>query len=136
MILENGFFKTDIQTIFVDAHFKFRGFSLMYEYAKRTADDPIAKDSNNIPTGDIVNVGSSNNIQFSYLTNSNFAFTLRNTIINYDKIYQQNDNKQFTIGISKLFRGHKLKIQSDLTFEEKYNSNKNLIYRLQLDIHF
>jgi len=136
MILENGFFKTDIQTIFVDAHFKFRGFSLMYEYAKRTADDPIAKDSNNNPTGDIVNVGSSNNIQFSYLTNSNFAFTLRNTYINYDKIYQYNDNKQFTLGISKLFRGHKLKIQSDLTFEEKYNSNKNLIYRVQLDIHF
>lgn len=108
----------------------------MYEFAKRTADDPIAKDSYNNPTGDIVNVGSSNNVQFSYLTNSNFAFTLRNTNINYDQIHQFNNNKQFTFGISKLFRGHKLKIQSDLTFEEKYKSNKSLIYRFQIDIHF
>ena len=136
MIIDNGFFKTDIQTIFIDAHFKFRGFSLMYEFAKRTADDPIAKDSFNNPTGDIVNVGSSNNVQFSYLTNSNFAFTLRNTNINYDQIHQFNNNKQLTFGISKLFRGHKLKIQSDLTFEEKYKSNKSLIYRFQIDIHF
>jgi len=37
-----GFFETDITTIFVDADFKFRGFSFLGEYANRTAENEIA----------------------------------------------------------------------------------------------
>ena len=41
---------TDQTTIFIDAMYKHNGFSFMGEYAKRTADDEVAKDEN----GDII----------------------------------------------------------------------------------
>jgi len=40
-----GFYETNISTFFVDAMFKYNGFSLMGEYSYRDAANPIAKNS-------------------------------------------------------------------------------------------
>ena len=130
-----GFFKTDIKTLFVNSHFKYMGLSFMGEYANRSSDDAISKNSDGSLTGDIVNDGSAINFQIGYVTPSNVAITTRFTNIKFkDIIY--NDTEQLTIGLSKYFVKHKLKIQSDLTSEKSMNNKNKIFYRLQFEIHF
>ncbi len=132
-----GFFKTDIKSLFVNSHFKYMGLSFMGEYASRTSDDAISKNSDGSLTGDIVNDGSAINFQIGYVTPSNVALTTRFTNIKFkDIMYPKNDTEQLTIGLSKYFVKHKLKIQSDLTSEKSMNNKNKIFYRLQFEIHF
>ena len=132
-----GFFKTDIKSLFVNSHFKYMGLSFMGEYASRTSDDAISKNSDGSLTGDIVNDGSAINFQIGYVTPSNVAITTRFTNIKFkDNIYPKNDTEQLTIGLSKYFVKHKLKIQSDFTSEKSMNNKNKIFYRLQFEIHF
>lgn len=132
-----GLFETDINTWFVDLMFKYRGFSLMGEYAYRTADNPIAVNSDGTPTGDIVLVGDGINLQTGYVFPNNIELSGRYTHISPDfGITGRNDETQYTLGLSKYFVGHKLKVQTDLSYLSVDGSRDNLIYRLQLDLHF
>ena len=137
MRTDYGLFETDITTFFINSHFKYRGFSFMGEYADRNTNDEFAKNSDRSLTGDIVNVGSAFSIQTSYVLLSNIAITGRYTNINFDKIVtNNNDITQYTLGLSKYFEKHKLKIQSDMTYENSMFSNDKIFFRLQFEIHF
>jgi len=57
MVNDVGFFETNINTLFVDAMLKYKGFSFMAEYSNRDADDPIAKNSDGSETGVTVSEG-------------------------------------------------------------------------------
>ena len=109
----------------------------MAEYANRDADDPIAKNEDNSLTGEVVNIGNSTNIQMCYVTPSNLAITGRYTNVNFDSIVSSNNKiTQYSIGLSKYVAKHKLKVQTDLTYEDSVSSSNKLVYRLQFDIHF
>ncbi len=132
-----GFYETNINTIFVDAMFKYKGFSLMAEYADRDAKDPFAKNSDGSLTGDEVQVGTGLNLQAGYLLNSNWEISGRFTNIELDQnITGKNPENQYTFGLSKYIAGHKLKVQSDISYLSLDGSNNELMYRLQFDIHF
>ena len=132
-----GFFETNINTLFIDAMFKYNGFSLMAEYADREADDAYAKNSDGTLTGDEVQVGKGLNIQTGYLLPSNWEVSGRYTNIELDKnITGKDAENQYTFGVSRFIVGHKLKIQSDISLLQVDNSNDNWMYRLQFDIHF
>lgn len=132
-----GFHETDISTLFVDALFKFKGFSLMAEYANRTADNPYAKNSDGTLTGLVVQVGKGVNLQSGYLFKNNWELSGRYTNIELDKSITNNNLEQhYTFGVSKYIVGHKLKIQSDISYLDITNSTSHIIYRLQFDIHF
>jgi len=132
-----GYYETDIQTLFVDAMFKYKGFSLMAEYADRDADDPIAKNSDGTLTGDEVQVGNGLNIQAGYLMPSNWEISGRYTNIELDKnITGKVPENQYTLGLSRFIVGHKLKVQTDLSLLQRDGSNDSWMYRLQFDIHF
>ena len=132
-----GFYQTDINTLFFDTHFKYRGFSIMAEYADRTADNPIAKNEDNSPTGDVVNVGDAFNFQMGYVLPSNIAITGRYTNVNFEEIVTaKNKISQYTLGLSRYVAKHKLKVQTDVTYQTTATSNDQLVYRLQFDIHF
>lgn len=137
MLNDTGFYKTNISTLFIDAMFKYKGFSFMGEYAIRDAEDPIAKNSDGTATGDIVQVGSGINLQSGYLFANNWEISSRFTNIILDKsITGENIENQYTIGLSKFIVGHKLKVQTDLSYLSIDNEPNELMYRLQLDIHF
>jgi phosphate-selective porin OprO and OprP len=137
MITDTGFFETNINTLFIDAMFKYNGFSLMAEYADRDADDPIAKNSDGSLTGDEVWVGKGLNIQTGYLFKNNIELSGRYTNIKLDQsITGRNPESQYTLGLSKYIVGHKLKIQTDLSHLEVTNGNNELMYRLQFELHF
>lgn len=132
-----GFYETDITTLFIDAMFKYNGFSLMAEYADRDAKDPYAKNSDGTLTGDEVQVGKGLNLQAGYLFKSNWEISGRFTDIELDKAITGRDpEKQYTLGVSKYLVGHKLKVQTDISHLEITNGTNELMYRLQFDIHF
>jgi len=123
--------------LFVDAMFKYNGFSLMAEFADRDAKDPFAKNSDGTLTGDIVQVGKGLNIQSGYLLKNDWEISGRYTNIELDKnITGKNPENQYTFGISKYIVGHSLKVQTDISYLDIDNSNNELMYRLQFDIHF
>lgn len=132
-----GFFETNINTVFIDAMFKYKGFSFMGEYANRKANDPIAKNSDGSATGQVVQVGNGLNLQTGYLFDSNWEISGRFTRIDLDKeITGLNNQKQYTLGLSKYIVGHKLKVQTDLSYLSEITSTDVLTYRLQLEVHF
>jgi hypothetical protein len=117
--------------------FKYHGFSLMAEYADRDALDPFAKNSDGSLTGDSVQVGNGLNIQTGYLFKNQMEISGRYTNVESDKsITGENPENQYTLGLSKYFVGHKLKVQTDISHLEVANGNNQLMYRLQFDIHF
>ena len=132
-----GFYQTDINTLFFDTHFKYKGFSLMAEYADRDANEPVARNEDNSLTGDVVNIGNATNIQMGYVMPSNLAITGRYTNIDFDYIVSSNNKiTQYTLGLSKYVAKHKLKVQTDITYEDSVSSTNKIVYRLQFDIHF
>ncbi len=132
-----GFYQTNINTLFIDAMFKYKGFSFMAEYADRDAEDPYAKNSNGSLTGDEVQVGRGLNLQTGYLFNNDWEISGRYTNIELDKIVTGNDaENQYTLGVSKYIVGHKLKVQSDISYLSIDGGTNEVMYRLQFDIHF
>lgn len=137
METDNGYHETNISTIFIDAMFKYKGFSLMGEYANRDADDPIALNSDGTETGDIVGVGSSLNLQTGYLLKKDWEISGRFTNVNWDEqITGNTDQNQYTLGVSKYIVGHSLKVQSDISYLDIAGESNELMMRLQMDIHF
>lgn len=142
MVTDTGFYETNINTLFIDAMFKYQGFSLMAEYADRDAKDPFAKNSDDSPLlkdGNqvVVQVGKGLNLQTGYLLKSNWEISGRYTNIELDRaITGKNPESQYTLGVSKYIVGHKLKVQTDISHLEVENGNNELMWRLQFDIHF
>jgi hypothetical protein len=144
MVTSTGFYETDITTLFVDAMFKFKGFSFMGEYANRDADAPIATELNGTPaidedgnaTGDIVLIGSAFNLQAGYLFKNNYEIAGRFTSLEYDEITGASMTEQYTLGVSKYIVGHKLKIQSDISYATVGGNEDSIEFRLGFDLHF
>lgn len=137
MFLEDGsLYQTNINTFFADAIFKYRGFSFHGEFARRDAEDAIAVEADGTPTGDVVNVGNSLNLQAGYLLPSNWEFSGRYTNIRLDAIAGGTDTDQYTAGVSRYIVGHKLKVQSDLSYTTINGEGDNWMFRVQLDVHF
>lgn len=137
MFNDTGFHKTNISTFFMDLMFKYNGFSFMGEYAYRDADNPIAVHSDNTETGAVVQVGNGLNLQSGYLFKNNWEVSARYTHIKLDHdITGKNPETQYTAGLSKYIVGHKLKVQTDLSYLNKVEGFDTLIYRLQVDVHF
>ena len=131
-----GFHQTDINTFFFDGMFKYNGFSFMWEYANRDADNPIARNSDGTETGDVVWVGDGLNLQTGYLLAKDWEVSGRYTNINLDDVTGRNAETQYTLGLSKYIVGHKLKVQTDLSYLSVDGGSDELMYRLQLDVHF
>jgi len=140
MLIDGGeaFYGTNVNSIFVDAMFKYQGFSLMAEYANRDAANPIAINTDESETGDVVSVGNGLNLMSGYLFDNDIELTGRYTSIALDKeLTGQDIESQYTMGVSKYFKGHKLKIQSDISYLTVENDDTSgLMYRMQFELHF
>ena len=108
----------DIQTNMADFLVKYNGWAFAAEYLRRTAVDPITTNED----GDqrFVYVGHGQNFQGSYLFKNNFEVVGRYSQVKPDNDIQTLEEKiqQYTVGVTKYIRGHRLKLQSDLTYEE------------------
>jgi len=138
MIRTDGtIYETDQTTIFADAMFKYNGFSFMGEYAKRSADEAIATEADGTtPTGDIVLTGNALNLQAGYLFKSNYEIAARFTTVDYESETGALPSEQYTFGVNKFVVGHKLKVQSDISYTAVDGNDDNITFRLGFDIHF
>ena len=122
-----------IITIFTDLMFKYKGFSVMGEYAGKTID-------NDIPVVEVLGeviatyyTGKAYNIQAGYLFDNNYEIAIRYTDISPDI---DQEESRYTLGLSKYIVGHKLKVQTDITLRDRDSSSDQLIWRTQMDVHF
>jgi len=137
MRADGSLYETDQTTVFADAMFKHDGFSFMGEYAKRTADDEIATEADGVtPTGDVVLTGNALNLQAGYLFKNNYEIAARFTTLNYESVTGALPTEQYTLGVNKFVVGHKLKVQSDISYTTVDGEASNLTFRLGFDIHF
>ncbi len=144
MFTSTGFYETDITTLFVDAVFKYKGFSFMGEFANRDADAPVAVeadgtpavDEDGNPTDDIVVIGNAINLQAGYLFNNNYEVAGRFTSLDFDDVTGRAMQEQYTLGVSKYIVGHKLKVQSDVNYTTVGGDKDNIEFRLGFDLHF
>ena len=135
---DEGYFTTDITTIFIDLMYKLKGWSLMAEYADRKAQDPIAKNLDGTPTGAIVMEGNSLNVMAGHLFKSNWEITGRFTYVDYANRYTINkgvfDENQYTLGVSKYFAGHNLKLQADVSYKDTDTKDGGILGRIQIEL--
>ena len=126
----------DLNTFFMDMMFKYQGFSIMAEYAHNETGDDIPfvfdESGNNIGT---FYTGNAVNVMVGYNLPSNWEFTARYTSNNPDENVA-NDEKEYTVGISKYVVGHKLKIQTDYSYRNVSGGADLRFFRLQTDVHF
>ncbi|MDG1517686.1 MAG: porin, partial [Flavobacteriales bacterium] len=128
-----------------DFMYKYRGFSLMGEYANADVVNAAGKYVRHDGAVDVgfFEVGEGVNLQGGYLFNNNVELSGRySTYIPFSNtnggLSRQN---QYTIGVSKYVVGHYLKVQSDITLAETMNLSSanwenDLIYRLQFELAF
>lgn len=137
MVTDTGFHETPIKTVFVDAMFKYKGVSFMAEYSSRSADDPIAVNSDGTPTGVVVQVGDAVNLQSGYLFKNNWEVSGRFTHVELDEnLTGTGPQSQYTLGLSKFFVGHKLKVQTDVNYLDLDDDTGVVLWRVQMELHF
>jgi phosphate-selective porin OprO and OprP len=129
----------DIITNMADFLIKYNGWAFASEFLHREATDPITVNDQ----GDqrYVYAGHGMNFQGSYLFKSNYELALRYSYVKPDPVIQmlEERTRQYTFGTSKYIRGHRLKLQADVTYEEntwlqgEASDHDNWQVRLQIE---
>lgn len=124
----------NLSTVFLDAYLKYNGFSSLAEFASKQAPDgPVVTDN----TGEFVNAfytGYGFNWQCGYVFPDNFGLAARYTFVQPEKITMRANNSQYTLAASRYIVGHKLKVQTDLTWIDLPASSDQLMYRVQFEL--
>ena len=129
----------DLNTFFADFMFKHKNLSIMGEYVTRDTEDGDANVY--FGTGEEEQViatyytGSAVNLAVGYMLKNNWEIAARWTDVNPNEGVAS-DETQYTLGFSKFVVGHKLKVQTDVTYRSIETSEDDLFYRLQMDFHF
>ena len=130
----------NLQTLFIDAHFKYQGFSFFGEYVDRKTSDGSPLLENSFVDGESIDecyyTGESINLQLGYLMKNNWEIAGRYTNVNANDLYDNNDLNQYTIGFSKYVVGHNLKVQTDFSYTTEQGENDKLLFRLQTEFNF
>ena len=125
-----------LSTIFADMMFKYKGFSVMAEYAIKSSDEsPVFVDETNSQEYHFV-TGSALNIQAGYLLQSDWELAARFTSVNPEAVLAQEDVSMYTLGISKYIDGHNLKVQSDFSMILEGDMEQSYLARLQFELSF
>lgn len=129
-------FTNNLSTVFIDAIFKYQGLSFQSEYAHKVAKDDIivASEFGNLRYG----TGNGFVFQGGYLFDSNLELAMRFTRIRSDsEIYSSiRDVNEYTFGVSRYFRNHNLKVQSDLSYRDRFSADNLVEFRVQVEMAF
>jgi len=127
----------DLSTIFVDAIFKYKGFSFLGEYANKVAKDDVFATRTDLSTIKYI-TGNGLNLQAGYLFKNNIEVAGRYTKVAPDDLVFSGlgEQRQYTLGFSKYIVGHSLKIQSDIGYADRLTGSNRLVYRFQVEVAF
>jgi len=128
----------DLYTGFVDFMFKYKGISVMGEYALRRTRDNNRNviDQMGIPTG-FYEFGSAINLQAGYLFKNNYEIAARYTQTSSSSdVYSAPSRTYYTLGASKYIENHSLKVQTDVGYIQDRYFDDGLTWRVQIEIGF
>jgi hypothetical protein len=110
----------NMETRMLDILYKHNGVAFSSEFLSRTSDNPITENEN----GDkrYIYAGWGENYQLSYLWKSNYELVGRYTHVTPGKAIRSFERsvEQYTVGLNRYIRGHRLKLQGDITYEKNY----------------
>jgi hypothetical protein len=132
---------TEMATYMSDWLFKYRGFAFASEFLLRTSDNPLTFNEEN----DVryVYKGLGQNYQASYILSNDLEFAGRYTRLDPGEQIKPYEPtvQHFTAGLTKYIRGHRLKLQSDFTYELLHShaevplpDRNNFILRFQVEL--
>lgn len=129
-----------INTFFADLMYKYYGYSLMVEFANRNTGDVAPNFSFRDGSGNLVTqsfyTGQAFNIASGYLFPNDIEISARITNVTPEVATGNNELNQYTVGLSKYFVGHSLKVQTDISLLEEATKEDELMFRLQLELGF
>jgi len=122
---------SNLTTYFADLMFKYQGLSVMAEFASRDSEVKAVGFAS----------GTALVAQLGYIINrpkfENFEIAYRYTKVNPHSGSSLKETAEYTLGVSKYFSKHSLKLQSDISLRETVGLNqKNIIYRIQSEFAF
>ncbi|WP_020526486.1 porin [Flexithrix dorotheae] len=126
----------DLSAWYVDAMFKYNGFSAMGEYTKRTSSYNNPAEVKAIDDFQFFYVGTGLNMQAGYLFKKNWEIAARFTTISPEDEIRKNDIDEYTFALSKYIIGHKIKVQNDFSYQREETKPSKYIYRIQLELSF
>ena len=137
MVLASGdLFESSITTHFVDAMFKYQGFSFMGEWGMRTADEIFATNGDGSLTGAVIGVGSGWNVCAGQFVAPKVEVAARASSVTFDPITALKNKTEITLGLNKFVSGHNLKVQSDLGYLWSNGSPSSVSFRAGFELHF
>tara|TARA_Y100001954_G_scaffold238766_1_gene308170 strand:- start:2960 stop:3832 length:873 start_codon:yes stop_codon:yes gene_type:complete len=139
----------NLNTILADVMFKYKGFSLLSEYANKTLDgERIVVEEfdefGNVISSSILNnyyTGTGLTVQAGYLLENNLEPAIRYTTITPELESGRDLQEMITLGLSRYIVGHSLKIQTDFsliteTDQVTNESDKEYMFRFQVEMAF
>lgn len=111
----------DIETSMLDFLFKYNGWALASEYLNRTTIDPLILIDPVESDYAFIYKGHGFNVQGSYLFKNNWELVSRFSEVKPDVELADFTPyvKQYTLGTTKYIKGHRLKLQCDVTLEDR-----------------
>lgn len=117
----------DMSSYFLDLIFKYNGWAFMSEYHIRTTTDPITTNED----GDIryVYSGKGTWFQGSYVFENNWSLIGRLSFLYPDEEIRQftDEINEYAIGVTKYIKSHKLKVQADIAYEDRHNTQVQIV---------
>jgi hypothetical protein len=126
----------DLTSFFLDLIFKYNGWAFMAEHATRSTDDPITvNEEGNVR---YVYAGNGTYFQGSYVFKKNWSLIGRLALLNPNpEIEEYTDEiNEYAIGVTKYIKGHKLKVQTDIAYEDRHNGRREQIVEDNWQVRF
>lgn len=117
---------TDISTLFVDMMYKYKGVSVMVEYANKQTPEYVSGFA----------TGSGITGQLGYLFKNNYEISSRYTQVElFSSPTASSITDEYTLGFSKYFVGHMLKWQADVSYiSNEGSADGEYRFRVQLEM--
>lgn len=131
----------DLETVYADVIFKYRGFSFRSEYAHKAVADMSAPEKDASPLAELTDAngrsyltGTGFTMQAGYLFKKNWELAARYAQVKPDYQEAFKAEKEYTLGLSKYISGHNLKLQGDVSLTDiSGQDSKSLRYRIQFE---
>ena len=127
----------DLASLQLDMMFKYKGVSMMAEYANTQNWSKDTPENATVNTSKNFNTGQGLNVQLGYLFENNFEVAGRFTGIEPDNAMSGISKvNEYTFGASKYIVGHNLKIQSDISYIDQLGKDGAVRFRFQVEMQF
>ncbi|MEH0157804.1 porin [Limibacter armeniacum] len=126
----------DLESYFADFIFKYRGFSMLGEYAHKSTDGETPVVIDTAERFESFRTGQGMNLQAGYLLKSNWEFAGRFTEIWPEEVTGREHVQEYTVGVSKYIMKHKIKAQSDFSYSDFDVAKDEMTWRLQVELSF